>query len=153
MKLTRILAVPVRTGSFADDQAAMRIGARPDGFTYAGAPVTPGFTAVRPAGEAVSVLFVLDDGFVAQGDCAAVQYSAAGGRDVLFRAEAGQQAIARLRPRRDGVRCRPGPRRAGNGRRRGPDARQQRDGAGHGAGADPDPAVSAPVLSGGTGKM
>jgi methylaspartate ammonia-lyase len=94
MRITQVLSVPVRTGFFADDQAAIRIGVQADGFTYAGAPVTPGFTAVRQAGEAVSVMFVLDDGFVAQGDCAAVQYSGVGGRDVLFRAQAGQQMIA-----------------------------------------------------------
>jgi methylaspartate ammonia-lyase len=94
MRITQVLSVPVRTGFFADDQAAIRIGVQADGFTYAGAPVTPGFTAVRQAGEAVSVMFMLDDGFVAQGDCAAVQYSGVGGRDVLFRAQAGQQMVA-----------------------------------------------------------
>jgi methylaspartate ammonia-lyase len=94
MRITQVLSVPVRTGFFTDDQAAIRIGVQADGFTYAGTPVTPGFTAVRQAGEAVSVMLVLDDGFVAQGDCAAVQYSGVGGRDMLFRAQAGQQMIA-----------------------------------------------------------
>ena len=94
MRITKVLSVPVRTGFFTDDQAAIRIGVQADGFTYAGKPVTPGFTAVRQAGEAVSVMFVLDDGFVAQGDCAAVQYSGVGGRDALFRAQAGQQMVA-----------------------------------------------------------
>jgi methylaspartate ammonia-lyase len=94
MRITQVLSVPARTGFFTDDQAAIAIGAQADGFTYAGAPVTPGFTAVRQAGEAVSVMFVLDDGFIAEGDCAAVQYSGVGGRDTLFRAQAGQQMIA-----------------------------------------------------------
>jgi methylaspartate ammonia-lyase len=94
MRITQVLSVPARTGFFTDDQAAIRTGVQADGFTYAGTPVTPGFTAVRQAGEAVSVMFVLDDGFVAQGDCAAVQYSGVGGRDVLFRAQAGQQMVA-----------------------------------------------------------
>jgi methylaspartate ammonia-lyase len=94
MRITKVLSVPARTGFFTDDQAAIRIGVRADGFTYAGTPVTPGFTAVRQAGEAVSVMFVLDDGFVAEGDCAAVQYSGVGGRDVLFRARLGQQMVA-----------------------------------------------------------
>jgi methylaspartate ammonia-lyase len=94
MRITQVLSVPARTGFFTDDQAAIRIGVQADGFTYAGAPVTPGFTAVRQAGQAVSVMFVLDDGFVAQGDCAAVQYSGVGGRDVLFRAQDGQRMIA-----------------------------------------------------------
>jgi methylaspartate ammonia-lyase len=94
MRITQVLSVPARTGFFTDDQAAIRIGVQADGFTYAGAPVTPGFTAVRQAGQAVSVMFVLDDGFAAQGDCAAVQYSGVGGRDVLFRAQDGQRMIA-----------------------------------------------------------
>jgi methylaspartate ammonia-lyase len=94
MRITQVLSVPARTGFFTDDQAAIRTGVQADGFTYAGAPVTPGFTAVRQAGQAVSVMFVLDDGFAAQGDCAAVQYSGVGGRDVLFRAQDGQRMIA-----------------------------------------------------------
>lgn len=94
MRITQVLSVPARTGFFTDDQAAIRIGVQADGFTYAGAPVTPGFTAVRQAGQAVSVMFVLDDGFVAEGDCAAVQYSGVGGRDVLFRGQDGQRMIA-----------------------------------------------------------
>jgi methylaspartate ammonia-lyase len=94
MRITQVLSVPARTGFFTDDQAAIRIGVQADGFTYAGTPVTPGFTAVRQAGQAVSVMFVLDDGFVAQGDCAAVQYSGVGGRDVLFLAQAGQRMVA-----------------------------------------------------------
>jgi methylaspartate ammonia-lyase len=84
MIISDVLPVAVRSGFFADDQAAIRAGAEHDGFTYAGAPVTPGFRAIRQPGEAVSVMLVLDDGQVACGDCAAVQYSGAGGRDGLF---------------------------------------------------------------------
>jgi methylaspartate ammonia-lyase len=89
VKIIDVLGVPARTGFFADDQAAIRIGVETDGFAYRGAPVTPGFTAVRQAGEAVSVMLVLDDGFVAVGDCAAVQYSAVGGRASVFGAAGG----------------------------------------------------------------
>jgi methylaspartate ammonia-lyase len=94
VRITQVLSVPARTGFFTDDQAAIRIGVPTDGFTYGGTPVTPGFTAVRQAGEAVSVMLVLDDGFVALGDCAAVQYSGVGGRDVPFRARLGQHEVA-----------------------------------------------------------
>jgi len=52
-----------------------------------GAPVTDGFRAIRQAGEAISVMLILEDGQMAYGDCAAVQYSGAGGRDPLFLAE------------------------------------------------------------------
>lgn len=83
----RVLFVPARAGFFTDDQAAIRAGATPDGASYPGTPLTPGFTRVRQPGEAVSVLLVLDDGYIAHGDCAAVQYSGAGGRDPVFTAE------------------------------------------------------------------
>jgi methylaspartate ammonia-lyase len=84
MFISAVLPVAVRSGFFADDQAAIRAGAEHDGFTYVGPPITPGFRAIRQSGEAVSVMLVLDDGQVAYGDCAAVQYSGVGGRDGLF---------------------------------------------------------------------
>jgi methylaspartate ammonia-lyase len=87
--------VPVRSGFFADDQAAILGGAEHDGATYLGEPVTPGFRAVRQAGEAVSVMLLLDDGQVALGDCAAVQYSGVGGRDAVFDAVAAVATIER----------------------------------------------------------
>jgi methylaspartate ammonia-lyase len=83
--------VPIRAGFFFDDQAAIRAGAEQAGFAYAGTPVTPGFTAIRQAGDALSVLLYLSDGSIVHGDCAAVQYSGAGGRDPLF--EAAQAAL------------------------------------------------------------
>jgi methylaspartate ammonia-lyase len=86
MRIVDVLAVPVQAGFFFDDQLAIRAGAAHDGFDYAGEPLTPGFRRVRQPGEAVSVLLLLDDGGVEFGDCAAVQYSGAGGRDPLFAA-------------------------------------------------------------------
>src|SRR5665213_1817852 len=84
MKILEVLTVPVRTGFYADDQAAIRAGAAHDGFRYVGKPITPGFTSIRQPGEALSVMLLLDDGTVVHGDCAAVQYSGAGGRDPVF---------------------------------------------------------------------
>lgn len=84
MNITRALFVPGTSSFYFDDQQAIKNGAGHDGFNYTGAPVTPGFRAVRQAGECVSVLLVLENGAVACGDCAAVQYSGAGGRDPLF---------------------------------------------------------------------
>ncbi len=51
---------------------------------YVGEPVTDGFQSIRQAGEAISIQLILEDGTVGYGDCAAVQYSGAGGRDPLF---------------------------------------------------------------------
>ncbi len=80
VKIVNVIAVPVRTGFYRDDQAAIRAGATHDGFLYAGSSLTPGFTAVREPGIAVSVMLVLSDGQVALGDCAEVQYAGAAGR-------------------------------------------------------------------------
>jgi len=87
MKIVKAVCAPGRTGFYFDDQRAIKAGAVSNGSTYQGKPVTPGFTAVRQAGESISVMLVLEDGQVAFGDCAAVQYSGAGGRDPLFLAK------------------------------------------------------------------
>jgi methylaspartate ammonia-lyase len=93
-RIVDILTVPCRAGFFADDQLAIRDGAPHDGFRYVGDPVTPGFSSIRQPGEALSVLLMLDDGDVAHGDCASVQYSGAGGRDPVFSAAAAAQAVS-----------------------------------------------------------
>ena len=87
MKIVNAICSPGRTGFYFDDQRAIKQGATPDGSTYQGSPVTSGFAAVRQAGESISVMLILEDGQVAYGDCAAVQYSGAGGRDPLFLAK------------------------------------------------------------------
>ena len=84
MKIVDVVCSSGRTGFYFDDQRAIKKGAEHDGFTYRGEPVTEGFKAVRQAGESISVMLILEDGQVAYGDCAAVQYSGAGGRDPLF---------------------------------------------------------------------
>lgn len=87
MKIIDIVCSAGRTGFYFDDQRAIKNGAETDGFTYVGEPVTDGFTKIRQAGESISVMVILEDGQVAYGDCAAVQYSGAGGRDPLFLAD------------------------------------------------------------------
>ena len=87
MKIVDIICSAGRTGFYFDDQRAIKAGAGHDGVFYIGEPVTDGFRSVRQAGESISVMMVLENGLVAHGDCAAVQYSGAGGRDPLFLAE------------------------------------------------------------------
>jgi methylaspartate ammonia-lyase len=84
MKIADAFCVPVTSGFFRDDQLAIRHGAGHDGFLYVGAPETEGFSAIREAGMAMSVVLVLDDGQTAVGDCAEVQYAGAGGRAGLL---------------------------------------------------------------------
>ena len=87
MKIIDVVCSAGRTGFYFDDQRAIKQGAGHDGMFYTGAPVTDGFRSVRQAGESISVMLILEDGQIAHGDCAAVQYSGAGGRDPLFLAE------------------------------------------------------------------
>ena len=87
MKILDVVCSQGRTGFYFDDQRAIKKGAGHDGVFYVGEPVTEGFTAVRQAGESISVMLILEDGQIAYGDCAAVQYSGAGGRDPLFLAK------------------------------------------------------------------
>ncbi|NLM19573.1 MAG: methylaspartate ammonia-lyase [Clostridiaceae bacterium] len=87
MKIKKVVCSAGRSGFYFDDQMAIRHRAINDGFDYIGKTELEGFTAVRQAGESISVNFILEDGQIAAGDCAAVQYSGAGGRDPLFLAD------------------------------------------------------------------
>ena len=87
MKIIDLICAPGRTGFYFDDQRAIKAGAGHDGVFYMGKTMTEGFQSIRQAGESISVMLLLEDGQVAYGDCAAVQYSGAGGRDPLFLAE------------------------------------------------------------------
>ena len=87
MKIIDVVCSAGRTGFYFDDQRAIKQGAGHDGVFYVGTPVTEGFQSVRQAGESISVMLILEDGQIAMGDCAAVQYSGAGGRDPLFLAK------------------------------------------------------------------
>ncbi len=84
MKIVDIICSEGKTGFYFDDQKAIKSGAKHDGLFYIGEPMTDGFTSIRQPGESISVMLVLEDGQIAHGDCAAVQYSGAGGRDPLF---------------------------------------------------------------------
>ena len=83
MRILDVVCTPVTTGFYRDDQSAIREGRAHDGFLYTGSPVTPGFAEIREPGVAVSVVLILDDGQIAFGDCAEVQYAGAGGRAPL----------------------------------------------------------------------
>lgn len=87
MIIEKVLAAPGLTGFFFDDQLAIKMGAMEDGAAYRGCPLTEGFREVRQRGESLSIILLLTGGEIAFGDCAAVQYSGADGRDPLFLAE------------------------------------------------------------------
>jgi methylaspartate ammonia-lyase len=87
-RIVDVLAAPGVGAFFFDDQAAIKLGAPHDGFAIVGEPLTAGFRSIRQPAEAASVMLQLSDGYVAYGDCVAVQYSGVGGRDPVLRAEA-----------------------------------------------------------------
>jgi len=108
MKIKNVLFVPGKSAFFFDDQKAIKKGAKLDGFVYEGQPVTKGFSTIRQAGECVSILLELEDGQLAAGDCAAVQYSGVGGRDPLFLADHYLPFMEReLKPRLTGMEIEP----------------------------------------------
>jgi len=88
MKVKKVLCSKGLTGFYMDDKEAIREGAVEDGFVYKGEPKTPGFTRIRQPGQSVSVMFVLENGQIAYGDCAVAQYAASGGREIPPTAEA-----------------------------------------------------------------
>ncbi len=87
MKITDVVYAEGKTGFYADDQRAIKAGAKKDGFLYTGEPMIKSFSTIRQAGESISVMLILEDGQVAYGDCNTVQYPEVGGRDPLFLAQ------------------------------------------------------------------
>ena len=87
MKIKDVIPVVGRSGFFNRDLAAVKAGARADGFAYLGKPVSPGFEQIVQPGTAISVMLLLDDDQVAFGDCTDVILTGVAGRDPLFKAE------------------------------------------------------------------
>lgn len=84
MQIKQVILTKSYTGFYFDDQKAIKKDAIKDGFMYIGEAQSDGFKEVRVPGEAISVQLLLENGDIAMGDCAAVQYSGTGGRDPLF---------------------------------------------------------------------
>jgi methylaspartate ammonia-lyase len=87
MSAVRIQNVVVSAGLggyYFDDLQSIKAGAKADGFMLLGQPMTEDHASVRQAGEAISIILVLDDGQYAFGDCAAIQYSGVVGRDPIL---------------------------------------------------------------------
>jgi methylaspartate ammonia-lyase len=81
MRVESVRATPGVAAFYSDDQRAIKAGAERDGFAYDGDPVTAGFDRIREPGESLLLELELSDGSTVRGDCAAVQYAGAGGRD------------------------------------------------------------------------
>jgi len=86
LKIQEVIPVVGWSGFFNRDLAAVKAGARADGFAYPGKPLSPGFAKIVQPGTAISVMLLLDDGQVAFGDCTDVILTGIAGRDPLFQA-------------------------------------------------------------------
>jgi methylaspartate ammonia-lyase len=87
MQIRDVLCIAGRSGYMIKDLQAIRTGrARPNGFSFDGDPVTPGFSRIAQSGDMLSVMLRLEDGQIAFGDCMDVIFSGAAGRDPVFRA-------------------------------------------------------------------
>jgi methylaspartate ammonia-lyase len=94
--IERVLAVPAVGGYYVEDLAALQAQPIPLPERYSASSRTPGYQAVREVAEAVSVGLVLSTGAVAWGDCVSVAYAGKAGRDPVFRAAEGVDAIGRM---------------------------------------------------------
>ena len=61
MKIAGLLCATGRSGYFNKDLAAIRTGARQEGFGYIDPPITPGFDEVIQAGQCLSVMGLSTD--------------------------------------------------------------------------------------------
>lgn len=87
MQILDVLCVTGRSGYMVKDLQAIRAGrARPNGFSFDGDPITPGFSRIAQPGDMLSVMLRLEDGQIGFGDCMDVIFSGAAGRDPVFRA-------------------------------------------------------------------
>lgn len=103
MKIKKVLATEGLNGFYNDDKTAIKKGAKMDGFIYRGEPLTPGFKTIRMPGIAVSIIFILEDGSYAFGDCSSVQYAAVGGREPYLTAgEMVRLAMEKITPAFEG---------------------------------------------------
>lgn len=93
LRIHNIVATATLGGYFFDDQTAIKTNAIRDGANYTGTPATDGYRTVREPAEAVSVMLILDDGYIAHGDCTSVQYSGVNGREPRMQATTMADAI------------------------------------------------------------
>jgi methylaspartate ammonia-lyase len=84
MRIIDALVTPGLGGYYFDDLAAIKNGVKKDGMFLLGKPVTKWHDRVRQPGETMSIILILEDGKVAVGDCAAIQYSGVVGRDPIL---------------------------------------------------------------------
>ncbi|MBB5216517.1 methylaspartate ammonia-lyase [Parapusillimonas granuli] len=84
MKIQQVITAVGRHGFVHKDLAAIKLGARANGFLFEGPAITPGFQRIVQPGKVLSIMLKLEDGSIAHGDCVDVIFAGAAGRDPLF---------------------------------------------------------------------
>ena len=84
LKIKQVICAAGRSGYMHRDLMAIKSGAIADGGLYKGKALSPGFTRIVEPGTIISVMFVLEDGQIAFGDCADVILAGVAGRDPAF---------------------------------------------------------------------
>jgi len=84
MKIVNAVATEGLGGYYFDDLVAIKKGIQTDGMFLIGNPETKWHKKVRQAGETISIMLILENGNIACGDCAAIQYSGVVGRDPIL---------------------------------------------------------------------
>ncbi|HWL30223.1 MAG TPA: methylaspartate ammonia-lyase [Burkholderiaceae bacterium] len=87
IEIAKIKVVPGIGGFWVNDQPAIQTGAEADGFFFKGAPITPGFSAIREPSVAFCIIIELSDGQLAYGDCTTVLNAGYAGRPRPLRAD------------------------------------------------------------------
>ena len=104
MEIVDVITAEGLGAFFYDDQMALRLDVRSDGFPYLGSPVTSGFAAIRMPARSLGVGLVLSNGETVWGDMMSVQYSGGSGRDPVFQPMVGQTLVdSALRYRLQGL--------------------------------------------------
>jgi len=95
-KITQILTCPTLGAYYYDDLAALQEKPVPEAARYTAPALTPGFQHIREPSESLAVGVVLDDGTIGWGECTGVAFSAAAGRDPIFRSQEAQITVQEL---------------------------------------------------------
>jgi methylaspartate ammonia-lyase len=93
MKIENVILSKGRSSFVQYDMAAIKAGAKPNGYLFDGKPVTPGYDQIVQPAYTVSISILLEDGSIAFGDCADVILAGFAGRDRPFRPEEHMEAL------------------------------------------------------------
>ncbi len=93
MKIRELVAVAIEGSYYYEDIETLQQHPTPEAERYTTQARTAGFRRLRETGEAISLGLVLEDGFIAWGDCVGVVYGGKAGRDPILRSQEGIELL------------------------------------------------------------